>query len=287
MTKSFSFDAIGTMWQINIEIEKDITLTELEKKIADRISIFDKDYSRFRNDSLVFAMSQKIGMYDLPKDAKPMFDLYKKLYKITDGAFTPLIGDTLIDAGYDANYSLKPGVVKAPYSWQEAIEYDYPSLKIKKPTMLDLGGLGKGYLVDIISDLIKSESLNSFTIDAGGDIYTHNREITIGLQHPEQKDEVIGSIKINNTSLCGSAGSYRTWADYHHIINPHTLHSPKHILATWVKASSTLVADAMATCLFLVDSATLRAYFDFEFLLVADDFSVEKSDNFKADIFTA
>ncbi len=285
MKTIFSFEAIGTHWEIEIQDETR-NFGELEKKVKDRIGIFDKNYSRFREDSLVFEMSRNVGTYTLPDDAKPMLDLYEKLYKITDGAFTPLIGDTLVSAGYDASYSLVTGEMKKTKSWEESLVYSFPNMTILKPTMLDFGGLGKGYLIDIVSEILKNEGIGSFTVDAGGDIYTFGNELIVGLEHPENNKQVIGTIKINNESICGSAGSRRAWGDFHHIINPHTLASPKHILGSWATAQSTLLADAMATCLFLTDSDTLKKNFDFEFLTVSESYRINKSENFKAEIFT-
>ncbi len=122
-----------------------------------------------------------------------------------------------------------------------------------------------------------------------GDIYTFGQELTIGLEHPENNKQVIGTIKINNESICGSAGNRRAWGNFHHIINPKTLTSPKRLLSTWIIAKTTLIADAMATCLFLVDSdkidQVLKRQFDFEYLLVKDDYSLEKSEKFNAEIF--
>lgn len=281
-TIPLSFEAIGTHWQIDLYEN----VADIEKKIHDRIDVFDKNYSRFRKDSLVYEMSQRAGEYTLQDDAKRMLDMYELLYKVTGGAFTPLIGDTLASAGYDAEYSLVPKSVTKPLSWEESIDYSFPKLTIKKPTMLDFGGLGKGYLIDIIATLLIENGCNEFTIDAGGDMYAHNHDIVVGLEHPKNNKQVVGTVTVHNQSICGSSGSRRAWADYHHIINPNTLTSPRHILSSWTVAKTTLVADAMATCLFLVDSATLKAHFDFEFVTVADGLQITKSEKWAGELFT-
>src|SRR5690348_14240178 len=98
----FRFDAIGTAWTIEIfEPLSASQRSQLEQAIMRRIGQYDKDYSRFRDDSLIAAMSKKAGKYTLPDDAKPLFELYRQLYEATGGAVTPLIGQTLSDAGYD------------------------------------------------------------------------------------------------------------------------------------------------------------------------------------------
>ncbi len=136
-------------------------------RIRARIDEFDRDYSRFRDDSLVTKMSQEAGEYELPRDAEPMLDLYRELYALTGGLVTPLIGDVLIGAGYDAQYSLKPTEMRVPPAWEEALEYRFPRLVMRKPAMLDFGAAGKGYLVDIVAGLLKASGARSFSVNAG------------------------------------------------------------------------------------------------------------------------
>ena len=100
----FNFKAIGTTWKIDI-YEK--FSDEILSHIMARIELFDKAYSRFREDSLVTEISKSAGNFTLPDDAKLMMDLYRDLYVRTDGLVTPLIGQLISDAGYDAKYSLK------------------------------------------------------------------------------------------------------------------------------------------------------------------------------------
>ena len=70
-------------------------------------------------------------------------------------------------------------------------------------------------------------------------------------------------------------------------MNPKTLASQKGILAVWVTAPTAMIADALATCLFFVDAHTLSVAYDFEYVLVRDDHSVERSGGFKGELFTA
>lgn len=285
----FAFEAIGTKWRIDIfddisEEKKSNISNQIKKYIED----FDKDYSRFRSDSLVHKMSLEKGTYDLPLNAKPLFDLYKDLYKITDGAVTPLIGNVLSDAGYDSDYSLQPKTLHTPYSWNEALDYIYPKLIIKKPSILDFGAAGKGYLIDLIGIILHKNNINSFCIDAGGDIlYKNNskKSLRIGLEHPENTDQVIGIVNLHNQSICGSAGNRRKWGNFNHIINPHTLQSPTNILAVWVISETALIADAMTTCLFFTPNDVLNKHFSYEYLILNSDYSIEKSDNFNAELF--
>lgn len=286
-----AFEAIGTHWKILLPdaLPAD-TNAALLVRVRERIDEFDRNYSRFRSDSLVTKMSQEAGVYALPADAKPMLDLYRELYALTGGLVTPLIGQVLSDAGYDAQYSLVPRALSAPPSWDEALRYDFPTLEIKTPVLLDFGAAGKGYLVDIVAELILGDGVESFTINAGGDIRVYSaagEPVRIGLEHPQDPSLAIGVATLANKSICGSAGNRRAWGAFHHIMDPHTLAPSSTVAAAWVVADSTLLADALATCLFFVPPRVLAAHYPFAWLMMFRDSSVERSDDFPAELFVS
>lgn len=284
----FVFEAIGTHWQIDIyETLESSKVVALQEAILKRIAVFDSHYSRFRSDSLVTTMSEAPGAYILPDDAKLLFGLYEDLYTRTGGLLTPLIGTLIADAGYDAAYTLvQTKELTIPLAWDEAIEYAHPILTIKQPILIDVGAAGKGYLIDIIGELVEAEGVRSYCIDAGGDMRHRGSEaIRIGLENPFNTTEVVGVYSLHNKSLCGSAGTRRAWGIYNHIFNPAIRASVTDIVATWVVAESTLIADALATCLFLVPASTLIDAYQFEYLLIRSDGSFEKSGGFLGEIF--
>lgn len=286
---SFKFEAIGTHWKIDIPLyTSDSIRNRLEKDIVNLIEDFDKTYSRFREDSFVLKMAKRKGMYKLPKNAKPMMDLYKDIYEITDGAFTPLIASILEEAGYDRRYTFLPKEVHPIDSWSEVLDYSYPNLTFKKQALLDFGAGGKGYLIDLVSDVLKKADLQFFCVEAGGDMYYHSKEknkLRVGLENPDNITQIIGVSGIQNESICASAGNRRRWIRYHHIINPHTLSSPEKIKATWVIAKTALLADSLATSLFFVDSKKLLRKYKFSYLVIKADNSIDSSKNFPAKLF--
>lgn len=286
----YRFEAIGTQWQIDFPDGLLVSKREkVEKIIADRIKVFDKDYSRFRNDSLVATISQKSGIYTLPTDAEPLFSIYEKLYQLTHGLMTPLIGNVLSSAGYDATYSFESKELFPAEKWENVLKRNGLQLEVKKPVLLDFGAAGKGYLIDIVAEIIRAEGIDSFCVDAGGDIAYYNSSnetLRIGLEHPTDAEKVIGVAEVLNQSICGSAGNRRQWRDFHHIINPETLISPRHLVAVWVVAPTTLIADALTTALFFVKPEELIPHFQFEYVMINSDYSISRSDNFSAELYT-
>lgn len=285
----YEFEAIGTHWVIDILAKYSESLNKnLLSDIQNRIALFDQTYSRFRSDSLVVQISKSAGVYNFPDDAAELFTAYQKFYDLTNGAVTPLIGNTMEQAGYDSQYSLKPKELTSLPKWDEVLLFNNGKLTVNQPHMLDFGAAGKGYLVDIIGDLVLSHGLNSFCIDAGGDILQKNTRgefLKVGLEHPNNPDEIIGVAQIANQSLCGSAGNRKKWEGFHHIINPHDLKSPENIIAVWTVADKALYADGLATCLFFADPEKLKSHFEFEYLIIYKDMTFNCSAGFPAEIY--
>lgn len=289
MENSREFEAIGTHWRIDFPPHLHTERVEgIMDLVRNRIEFFDKTYSRFRPDSLVSIMAKGSGRFLLPDDAVPMMNLYRKLYGITAGAVTPLIGQALSDAGYDAAYSLASKPITQPKRWEDVMSVDGAMVELFEPALLDFGAAGKGYLIDIVSDILHAEGIDSFCVDAGGDIHHRNASseaMRVGLENPVDTSQVIGVASIANASICGSAGNKRAWGNFHHILDPRTLASPKHILAVWVIADSTMLADGLTTALMFVTPDVLQKEFNFEHAILHHDFSITASANFPGEFF--
>lgn len=285
------FEAIGTHWCIDLPATLDAQRVEfVMEMIHRRIGEFDKTYSRFRADSVVTAMAKMGGRYELPEDAVPMLEFYKALYNLTHGAVTPLIGQALSDAGYDAEYSLITKSMTSPKPWDDVMRVEGSVIHLFEPALLDFGAAGKGYLIDIVSDLIEAQGIDSYCVDAGGDM-RHRGEVDeplrVGLENPADATQVIGVASIVSRSICGSAGNRRAWGAFTHILDPRLLTSPRHILALWVVADSTMIADGLTTALMFVNPEVLQSEFDFEYAILRPDFSLDRSTNFPGEFFLA
>lgn len=285
------FQAIGTHWNIRIydELHEEARRLLLEEVHA-RIKEYEQTYSRFKDDSFTRSISGVTGMFTLPYDAEPLFDTYMKVNRLTNGHFTPLIGAVLEDAGYDATYSLRERQLQKPPQFADVCSYEYPNLTIHSPVRFDFGACGKGYLVDIVSSMLIDKKINKFVVDAGGDMYYHTNDHTplrIGLENPDNSEEVIGVAHLVNRSICGSAGNRRRWGRFHHTIDPENLSSPEHLKAIWVLASHARIADALTTALYFVDPEVLRSEFEFSYVLLTREGSVQHSPDIDLELFVA
>lgn len=119
MPEQWRFEAIGTRW----EIETVRPLQPGERaRITRLIDQFDREWSRFRSDSIVSRLAVSGGETAAPPDAAAMLDVFRELSAATRGAVNPLIGESLARRGYDASYSfVDTGPIAAPPDWTTAL----------------------------------------------------------------------------------------------------------------------------------------------------------------------
>lgn len=264
------FEAIGTAWTIDLDVSSQ-RAASIAQLIADRISQFDQHYSRFRSDSWVTHIGTNPGKHPVPDDFADLYNFYESMYQMTNGLVTPLIGDAMERAGYNANYDLRPKQLKKIPALSEVLEFSDNTLHVKYSCILDFGAAGKGYLVDLIGQELDKQGIQNYIIDAGGDILHHSPTPTpVGLESPDDTQKVLGIVNLQGSSLCGSAGNKRKWGKYHHIMNPQTLQSQSSVKAAWVISDTAMVADGLATCLFFVPATMLKGY-NFEYLCILED----------------
>lgn len=127
-----------------------------------------------------------------------------------------------------------------------------------RPVTLDFGAAGKGCLVDEVAEILEKAGVSEYVIDASGDIRQRGDEPQkIGLENPYDTTSVIGVANVQNTSLCASASNRRRWGnDLHHVLDGRTGQPTNNVVATWVVADSTMVADGLATALFCIGRST-------------------------------
>lgn len=279
-----TFDAIGTSWQIeSLETLGDALLSDIKECIEK----YDKTYSRFRPDSLVSAVAKKAGTFTFPNDSIDLMRFYRSLYDSTDGHVTPLIGSMLERAGYNANYSFEQKNQIILPTWDAAMSWQGATITTTQPISIDIGAAGKGYLIDKISHLLNLHNIDEYVIDASGDLLHKGvSKNIVGLEHPHDASKVIGAITIQNGSICASASNKRVWGDsMHHIFDPHTMQPVRKIIATWAIAENAMIADGIATALFFTLPEKLLNKFDFHYIRMHDDGSVDYSSKFIGELF--
>lgn len=273
------FKAIGTEIAISAALDpgQQHLLLEAQKAIFD----FEKRFSRFvagnelslLNDSNDEEQEVSVLMADMLTEAK-------RYYLETGTIFDPTIIGSLESAGYDRSFDkiianqdgLKDVLPKnpiKPYERQFRLsDLDISGQTVRRPRGLriDLGGIGKGYIVDLLGSGIFS-GVSDYWISAGGDIIASGSQPggqgwNIGVQNPTSPEDDAFSIDTKGAKL-GIATSgiiKRQGSGWNHIIDPRTgLPVANDILSVTAISSSAMRADIFAkTVLILGDEDGLE-----------------------------
>lgn len=166
------------------------------------------------------------------------------------GTFNLFIKDALIRKGY--------GVGASPQSEEQSKESDFiiteNEITLTGTQSIDLGGIGKGYLIDIIANIVRDTyHVEQFLINGGGDMYgTHDNgnAIVVYLQHPKDREMIIGSLAIKNQSFCSSSSYVRTWVKNGETKNHFVAEGGNEVwAASFVVGDTATVCDMLATVL--------------------------------------
>lgn len=184
-----------------------------------------------------------------------IFQKSKTYYRLTQGYFDITIGSitkNLYHFGENEQIPAVKELQNAPLGI-DGITLGKHYITLKENITIDLGGIGKGYGVDRLSDYYLGKGIVNGKIALSGDIRCLD-ECIVKIQSPFVENETIVSLKskISNLSI-STSGTYRRYIkskNNHHLINPKSRTQGRAFVSVTVvsKANNTL-CDAMATAI--------------------------------------
>ncbi len=267
MATTLTFRALGTDWWVEIFDEMSTERRDgIEYAVTTLLSSIEGRFSRFREDSLVGILNKERCVVTTDEDLLQLIGLGRMMYRKTKGAFNILVGDALIARGYDQTYSLmaqeRPIEIGNPLT---DMDYDNGIWRLSVG-LLDLGGIGKGWAIDKIAELLRGEGVIEFLINGGGDIYgtsEHGKPIVIYLEHPTEKNTYLGTTTIMNQGFAASSSHKRRWQTKNGETS-HIVGDTAHIDASFVIAGDAVTADMLATTALLLPEVDFAALVDSE-----------------------
>lgn len=263
------------------EVQRDIMNTDVYVKILshqenkktlethlDEIFFYFRDFecrfSRFREGSELSQFNRGQGGR-VSRDLFSLLETAKDYSLETDGIFDPAILPALEMAGYANAHTASIEKHSTRHSIQE-LSFNQKNQRISKPESLkiDLGGIGKGYCVDTVSQKLHRWGYEDFVVDAGGDIYASgvNQEEgypfwAFDIENPFEKEQSIATILLCDEAVATSGRNRRAWIkdgiSKHHLIDPITQDSAHSDLMTVsVIAPKVAMADVWAKTLFIL-----------------------------------
>ena len=235
----------------------------LEADLAD----LDVACSRFRADSELVALDHAAG---LPVRLSPLLAgavaVALRAAELTDGDVDPTVGEAIVAAGYDRDFSLVPPdgpalnlVVKAVPGWRH-VRLDLTSRTLAMPpgTRLDLGATAKAWAADRAAARIAAELGCGVLVGLGGDIAVAGPAPGNGWRirvqdvtgRPEEvPDGPSTVVAITSGGLATSSTTARRWrrggSILHHILAPRPGLPPAPVWRT-ISVTAATCADANA-----------------------------------------
>lgn len=265
----FEFEAIGTRWWCEaLTGAIDDTLQNATLALCDT---FNRAYSRFRDDSLIWQLNTEKHLSNPPQELLDMFALCRELYEASDGAFNISIGGVLHAQGYGKRTF---GAQVVPNFW-DTTTVSAHEIRIPDNATVDIDGIGKGWLIDRIAALFREHGLTEFIINGGGDMFISSpTPIPIALEDPSDPSNILRSVDVTG-GFAASSQTKRTWQDSDttraHIIDPSTNSTAiNNVRGVFVNAPTATIADACATILLVRPDlhATLSKHYDLKILIV-------------------
>lgn len=262
---TYTFQALGTKWWVEVFDETDGKTLKAAFGSLERFTHeYEAKYSRFRPDSLVSKLNRERVLEEPDEECHALLGYGKQLYLGTNTHFNFLTGHIQEARGYDATYTFKPHEPEDLSPGNPITDLLISEEKIElQHGNVDLGGYGKGYLIDEIAKLLKEQfSLRYFLINGGGDIYATSKQdtpIQIFLEHPTKPSHFIHATTLKDQGFAASSPFKRSWHSndktYTHIIS----NSNVLPVASFVKAISACDADAFATTALLLEESELES----------------------------
>ncbi|HEY5668234.1 MAG TPA: FAD:protein FMN transferase [Candidatus Saccharimonadales bacterium] len=241
-------------------------LPALFNEIHHAITAFEQRFSRFLPDSELTQVNKQAGKTVAVSPEFATLALASKQYSSeTNGLYNPFILPALQNAGYVGSWP-SPAAAHTATIFAERQVTEPSKLTINNDhvhippgTALDFGGIGKGYLLDVLSNLLAGKKLGGYWLSLGGDIMCGGYDIDsadwqVGIQDAHQADSVIATFRAANGTPLAIATSGTTKRkgiahghEWHHIIDPRT-GAPVQtaILTVSVSAASGTQADVYA-----------------------------------------
>lgn len=264
--------------------------------ISGRIEELEDMMSTYREDSEISRLNRGEQLASIPPELSGLIHDSLAVSVATDGAFDitvkPLVqlwkscagegrlpraaevGGALAAVGY-RHVSIEPGGVPA---------FDVPGV------MLDLGGIAKGYFADEAIGLLARGGATRAIVDCGGDVSTWQRPrsaahgvdpklFRVAINHPLHPGQQLGVIELDQGAIVTS-GNYERFYEidghrYCHIFDPRTGWPVEGVYSVTLLAPTGLMADALATAVFVMGPedgpAYVEAHAELEAVIAVDD----------------
>ncbi len=269
------FDAFATENFLSLRCASQIEGERILRQLEQVVKGFEKKFSRFRPDSELTRVNKSAGeSIEIDHEFADILRKAREMSIATNGIFNPFILPNLQSIGYRSSWP-DPGKNSGQVNFDDRKIFEITNLeigddwvRIPANSAIDLGGIGKGYLLNKLSNIAEESGINDYWFSLGGDLIVsgddNNRSgwsIEIVSATCDETIKIIESSG-NKISIAASGTVKRKGEGWHHLIDPKSGKSAStDILCATVVAKSGIESDIYAKCLVILDHENAPAFF--------------------------
>ena len=251
---TFSHNAMATTFRVTLYAEEREYAWQAARALFAEADRLEKELSRFypvsdisRINSLYAGESTQISA-----DTMEVLKLAYVLWSDTDGVFDVTVGSKTGTEDFSDLRGFN-GCHIDPDAFSVTI--------LHEGLQFDLGGIGKGYALDRMADMLDDWDITTALLHSGESSVlpvgtpVAGNAWSIALRHPKN-ETVITTIEIRDTTISGSGVVIHG----NHIIDPRTGKPATIRAATWATAPSAAISDALSTAFMIMTEAEIEAY---------------------------
>jgi thiamine biosynthesis lipoprotein len=253
----FSHQAMATTFGIFIAHEDPEYAKQAAWEAFDELDKIEAELSRFIENSDISRINNLAANQPLPIGlaAFECLQLSARICDQTDGAFDitigPLLGCWLNEDRTARIPSEKELELARQHTGTHILklsEADHTVELLTSPVVIDLGGIGKGYAVDKMAELLRDWSIDTALIHAGySSVLAFGRPSEtkgwpVTVSDPCNRKQTLARLYLRDRALSGSG-----LQKGQHIIDPRTHLPVEGKLAAWASATNATTADALST----------------------------------------
>jgi len=256
-----------TITSYDFILNKSIIHSAIDSAFAaiSKIESITNPYDSASEVSLINQKSSSQTGFPLSRDLEILMKHAMEMSRATNGSFDCTLWPVFKLWNFHSETNIPPSAKDINHNLNfvgfQKVELDSSSLTFNQRGMeVDLGGIVKGYAVEIARKILLRNGLETFLIDAGGNLGVEcNGDIPVQIfvRHPRMNGEYWCNFKIDKSMGIATSGDYQFYFTYqgeryHHILNPGTGYPVRHTISATILAPDAIRADGYSTAVFVM-----------------------------------
>lgn len=275
-----AWPVMGTMFVATVWGTDTSAMLRGVRAARDSVRLVDSLMSVYRPESEISRLNAEAGGEPLRVSAPTLHVLLhvRLLWRLSAGRFDPTVAPLVRAWGFYGDSGRVPPATELD-SLRRLVGYDRveidsaaSTVRLSRPGMrLDLGGIAKGYALDLARAALQDSCIRGGMIDLGGNVLVfgrppRGRRWIIGVRHPRNEGRLLGTIAIDSGAVATS-GDYEHFfriagRRYGHLIDPITGAPRRGVIAATAIGPRGEWSDGLSATLFLTGPGRGRAIVD-------------------------